>query len=116
MGFQGNVPIYVQIADSIKEQVVRGTIPEGGKLNSVREYAVLYEVTVLTIQRAMHLLEDEGVIQTRKGVGSFVASNAAAYLADRMVSQRVHEFVSGMKNMGIAGKSIIALVEEELER
>ena len=116
MGFQGNVPIYVQIADSIKEQVVRGAIAEGDKLGSVREYAVLYEVTALTVQRAMQLLENEGVIQTRKGVGSFVVPNAVASLADRMVSQRVREFVSGMKNMGVAEKLIITLVEEELKR
>ena len=116
MGFRGNVPIYVQIADSIKEQVIRGAIPEGDKLGSVREYAVLYEVTALTVQRAVQLLENEGVIQTRKGVGSFVAPNAAATLADRMVSQRVREFVHGMKNMGVAHESIIALVEEELKR
>jgi DNA-binding transcriptional regulator YhcF (GntR family) len=106
----------VQIADSIKEQIVRGTLPEGGKLGSVREYAILYEVTALTVQRAIQLLEVEGVIQTRKGVGSFVAPNAAVSLAERMVSQRVREFVSGMKNMGVAEESIIALVEEELKR
>ena len=116
MVYQSNAPVYVQIADDIKEQIVRGALPDGEKLSSVREYAIHYEVTMLTVQRAMQLLETEGVIQTRKGVGSFVVSGTAAVLADRMVRERVREFVSRMKNMGMAHETILNLVKEELER
>ena len=51
MAFQDNIPIYVQIADDIKNQIVRGSLPEEEKLGSIREYSARYQVTALTVQR-----------------------------------------------------------------
>ena len=75
MGFQDNIPIYVQIADDIKNEIISGKLQAMDKLLSVRQYSAKYQVTALTIQRAVALLESEGIIHTQKGVGSFVNSN-----------------------------------------
>lgn len=115
MGYQDNIPIYVQIANSIKEQIISGKLQDGDKLKSVREYSVIYEVTTLTIQRVIQLLETEGIIQTKKGVGSFVVSGIQPSLENKMVNEQVKEFILRMKNMGIAKDEIIALVKEGLE-
>ena len=66
MAFQDNIPIYVQIADDIKNQIVRGSLPEEEKLGSRREYSARYQVTALTVQRGIQLLEHQGIITTRK--------------------------------------------------
>ena len=71
MDFQNDQPIYIQIGTFIKEQIINGTIKPGEKLPSVREYAVLFEVSPLTIHRTIQYLEAEGIIVTRKGIGSF---------------------------------------------
>lgn len=49
MDFQNDQPIYIQIGTFIKEQIINGTIRPGEKLPSVREYAVFFEVSPLTI-------------------------------------------------------------------
>jgi DNA-binding transcriptional regulator YhcF (GntR family) len=114
MGFQDNIPIYVQIAHEIKEQIIAGNLKDGEKIHSVREYSVLYEVTALTVQRAIQLLETEGVIQTKKGVGSFVVPGIQPELKHKMVNTQVQEFVRRMKSMGITNDGIQQSTKEAL--
>ena len=115
MGFQDNIPIYVQIADDIKNEIISGKIQAMDKLLSVRQYSARYQVTALTIQRAVALLESEGIIHTQKGVGSFVNSDAPKRLREDMVWEEVHGFLNRMKKMGFDRDSIIQKVKEGLE-
>ena len=69
MGFDAAAPIYIQIGDRIREEIISGKYPPGEQLKSVREYAVFYEVSPLTMHRAMQYLESQGLIVTKKGVG-----------------------------------------------
>jgi len=107
MKFAENTPIYVQIASNIKEQIISGKLAEGDKLSSIREYSVQYEVTALTMQRAMALLEAEGVVYTKKGIGSFVNTSVKDALKVKMVDELVREFITRVTNMGLARDEII---------
>ena len=84
------------------------------KLSSIREYSSRYQVTALTIQRAVALLESEGIITVRKGVGSFVNPDAPARLRDGMVAEEVQEFLRRMKKMGFNEEQILQQVKEGL--
>jgi DNA-binding transcriptional regulator YhcF (GntR family) len=114
MKFYDNIPIYIQIANDIKEKVISKQLKEAEKLPSIREYSVLYEVTSLTMQRAMQQLEADGVIRTRKGVGCFVVEESAENLKSKMVSAQIKEFITRMKSMGVSDDTILALVKEAL--
>ncbi|MDR3593553.1 GntR family transcriptional regulator [Clostridium sp.] len=113
--FKDNVPIYIQICNDIKEQIIRGTLKDGDKLPSIREYSVIYEVTNLTIQRAMQQLEQDGIIQARKGVGSFIIDGSKDLLGKNMIGTLTKEFITKMKNMGLTNAYILKILEEELE-
>lgn len=108
------MPIYIQIATDIKEQILANKFCEGSKLPSVREMAIEYEVTALTIQRAMQQLEIEGIIQSKKGVGSFVTENCRETLEKNMIYEQAKEFVMSMKSMGLNNKKIQELILEVL--
>jgi len=112
MEFKDNNPIYMQIANDIKEQIICGKLIDGDKLKSVREYSVFYEVTTLTIHRAMQLLEADEIVKTKKGVGSFIVSGVQSALGSKMVKAQVKEFIHGMGNMGISEEDILKLVRE----
>src|SRR5690554_53077 len=71
-------PMYVQIMDCIKRLVIQGSWPAGHALPSIRELAVALKVSVITVKRAYQELEREGVIATRRGMGSYVAEHTAA--------------------------------------
>ncbi len=65
-------PIYSQIVDGFREQIIAGILPEGEKLPSVRELASALTINPNTIQRAYRELEAEGWIVTVPGKGCFV--------------------------------------------
>ena len=114
MKFAENTPIYVQIANDIKDEIVSGKLAEGDKLRSIREYSVQYEVTALTMQRAMGLLELEEVVHTKKGVGSFVNVGVKETLKGRMVEGLVREFIARMANMGLSADEVLDWITHSL--
>ena len=65
-------PIYTQISDSFREQILAGVLQKGDKLPSVRELASQLTINPNTIQRAYRELEMEGWIASVPGKGSFV--------------------------------------------
>ena len=93
-------PIYAQIVDGYRTQIVQGILTEGEKLPSVRELAATLFINPNTIQRAYRQLESEGWIATVPGKGCFVCAlpnqeepdifsefdRAAAALLDRGLS------------------------------
>jgi len=104
----------MQIADDIKGQIIAGKLQELDKLPSIRECSTQYAVTALTMQRAMGLLESEGIIQTRKGVGSFVQEGIQEKLKSSMLTEHVQTFITQLTRMGLSNKEILALVKEAL--
>lgn len=109
-------PIYVQIGTDIKEQILRGSLRPDEKLPSVREYSVKYEVSPLTIQRAMQYLEQQGVIYSQKGVGNFVQARAEERLHQDMIGQEIRDFVEKLKKRGLTGGEIIEKVRAEVQK
>lgn len=115
MDFDHKQPIYIQIGTDIKEQILKGTLNLGSKLPSVREYAVLYEVSPLTIHRALQYLELEGILETRIGVGSFVRESITGQLTAHMVTEQVRNFVEKMRKCGLSDRDIQNEIAKALE-
>lgn len=68
-------PIYEQIIDSIKENILKGILRPGDKLPSVREMSSMITANPNTVSRAYMELERQGVTETLRGKGTFVSSN-----------------------------------------
>ena len=75
--FAGDRPVYQQIMENIRGAVLRGELPPGGRVPSVRELATQLAINPNTIQRAYRELESEGYIITLPGKGSFVTRSPA---------------------------------------
>ncbi len=71
-------PIYSQITDGFREQILSGVLAEGDKLPSVRELAVELSINPNTIQRAYRELETQGFIATVSGKGCYVTYTSAS--------------------------------------
>ncbi len=69
---QSELPIYAQIREQLKEQILNGQIAEGSTLPSIRQLAKEVGVSVITTTRAYSELEAEGFIATMQGKGSIV--------------------------------------------
>ena len=71
--YHSGVPIYRQIIEQVRQQIMAGQLSEGQQLDSVRELAGRLRVNPMTISKAYALLEVEGLAERRRGVGLFVA-------------------------------------------
>jgi len=88
-------PIYRQIGDQIRQAVASGVLRAGDKLPSVRDLAVELAVNPNTIAKAYQELEREGVIETPRGKGSFIADR------DHLVSEeeRLRQFTEAVDRL-----------------
>ena len=73
--FDYNIPIYIQIVDIIKLDIISGKLKPGDKLPSVRVYANNLKVNPNTMQKAMNELEDLKLIYTERTNGKFVTND-----------------------------------------
>ncbi len=74
--FVSGIPIYVQIADDIRAQILRGALRAGDQLTSTTEYSATYRINPATANKAVALLVDEGLVVKRRGIGMFVVDGA----------------------------------------
>ena len=68
-------PIYEQVVDQVESLALRGALPSGSQLPSVRQLAVELSINPNTIQRAYAELERRGVIYAAKGRGNFISDD-----------------------------------------
>jgi len=81
--FDGRDPIYRQIADQIRQDVVEGHLTEEEQVMSTTQYATTFTINPATAAKAFAELIDEGVLYKRRGLGMFVAPGARARLLDK---------------------------------
>lgn len=77
MNFNDNKPIYLQIAESLMDSIVRGDLPDEPRLPSVRDYAIEAGVNPNTVMRTFVWLQQQELIYMKRGIGYFVAPNAS---------------------------------------
>ena len=97
-------PIYFQIAEQIKNQIISGELKEGEPLSSIRKLAQELQISVITTKRAYEELEKEGFIDTVGGKGCFVAMQNKELLREKkmkMVEDRLIKAVTEAKLLGV---------------
>ncbi len=109
--FDERSPIYRQIAEQIRTQVLDGTLAEDGQVMSTTQYASFYRINPATAAKAFAELVDEGVLYKRRGVGMFVAPGARDDLLRRRRAAFVRDVVEPMvgqaRALGIPTEAII---------
>ena len=74
LNYRDSAPIYAQIKDNLRQQIISGILKPGDKLPSVRELATQLSINPNTIQRAYNELEMEGFIVSVLGKGNYINS------------------------------------------
>jgi GntR family transcriptional regulator len=98
-----HVPIYLQIADKIREAVAAGIYRPGESLPSLRALALEVQVNPNTVQRAYDELAREGLIYAQRGKGLFVAEQGAADARTSAQQAVRHLFEAGIRAGRAAG-------------
>ena len=115
--FSPDLPIYLQIIEEIKRQIISGERKPGDRVESVRDIAQFMGVNPNTMQKALSELEKQGLIYTERTAGRFITmdksiiSETKLYLA----KNKIAEFVEFMYKLGFSKSEIIKLVEKLME-
>lgn len=109
MDFLNDTPIYLQIMNLIKSDIVSGKISKGEKLMSTRELAIELKVNPNTIQRVFRELENEQICFTKRGMGTYVTEDDETILGlkQQLAAGLIEQFVMGMKQLNFSIHEII---------
>ncbi|WP_102422647.1 GntR family transcriptional regulator [Bacillus amyloliquefaciens] len=115
--FQSSKPIYLQIADRIYYRLIRSELSPGDKLPSVREMAVQMKVNPNTIQRTYSEMERLGIVETRRGQGTFIAEryDLKAELKDRLTKDVFKRFIQEMAELGLSPEEMLDGIKQYAE-
>lgn len=112
-------PIYRQLSHQIREAIARGKLQPGEKLPSVRELSRQVVVNPNTISRVFTELEREGIVNTRPGLGVFVA-RPKAELTRKARKDRLHEkldeFLTEAVHLGFRADEVMDFVDERVRQ
>lgn len=110
-------PIYMQIIRYIKQGIAAGSIGNQEEVPSRRVLSALLGVNPNTVQKAYHMLEEEGIIVSRTGAKSFtcVDEDAVRRIRQELMAGSTLQWVKTMKQLGVGKEEAAALFEDMWE-
>lgn len=103
------VPLFDQLAGSIRASVIGGTLEAGERLPAARELAASLDINVHTVLRAYQMLRDEGFIELRRGRGALVAEKARDYA---VLTAAIAATVREARKQNVPAAALAALIRE----
>ena len=105
-----DMPIYRQLAGRLSGRLLEGDPPEGAAMPSVRALASHYLINPLTVGRALQSLVDDGLVESRRGLGMYVQAGARERLLHaerrRFLSEEWPEIVARLRRLGISAHEL----------
>ena len=113
-----NMPIYVQIMNSVKEAIAAGEISPSERIPSVRELAQDFEVNPNTMQRALNELEREGLLVSERTAGRYVTDDKELIeeLKNEMAARTADRFRKEMGALGFSDDEMIDFFRERCRK
>lgn len=107
--FNESMPIYLQLMEKVKHDIISGVLQPGSKIESVRGLATKFGVNPNTMQKALSELEREELLHAERTAGRFVTTNKLLIESIRYKeAKRITEgFIKRMKSLGYTEEEII---------
>jgi GntR family transcriptional regulator len=116
--FESGVPIYMQLVDRIKQMVASGDLHPGQQLPTMRQLAADLRINYNTVGRAYTILDQDGVISTQQGRGTFIASRLNEDQIQRLRMDKLRSMVGPVLHeasvLGYSREEIEAIIKEQL--
>lgn len=112
--FSSDKPIFLQLSELLKSEIVSGKIKPGEKLKSVRDYSAVFKVNPNTVQKALSELEAEGLIYTDRTNGKFVSKDSKLVETSRVqeATEKVKAFFDNMQSLGFDKRDIVKIINK----
>lgn len=118
--FDDQRPIYQQIADEIKNDILSEALHADEQVMSTNQYASFYRINPATVAKGFQLLTEEGILYKKRGIGMFVSADARERLLsqrrDRFFKEVVQPMVAEARMIGITLDDVVRQIQELKEQ
>jgi DNA-binding transcriptional regulator YhcF (GntR family) len=116
LDFNNEKSIYLQIAESIEDDIIRGNLEEEAQIPSTNQMAVIYKINPATAGKGINILVDHGILYKRRGIGMFVASGAKKIIQETRKNNFYEKYIASLldeaKNLGIEIDELIDMIKK----
>ena len=117
MNFDGEKPIYLQIAEQIEDAILTEAFPEETQIPSTTEISATYRINPATALKGISRLVEEGMVYKKRGLGMFVSRGAKEKIMEKRKRDFYANFVVSLleeaEKLGITRRELAAMIEEE---
>ena len=112
--FDNERPIYIQLVEIIRIEIVSGKFKKGQRMPSVRELALIMKVNPNTMQKALAELENEQLIYTERTNGKYVTEDEELIekIKRKLAKEIIDNYLNNMKKIGIDYDSAVKYLQE----
>lgn len=115
LNFNSELPIYLQLAEAIEDDILKGIIEEDTQVPSTTEISTEARINPATARKGINLLVDEGILYKKRGVGMFVCRGAQEKIRrkrrDKFYASFVVALLEEAKKLDISKQQLIAMIE-----
>ncbi|TYQ16709.1 UNVERIFIED_CONTAM: DNA-binding transcriptional regulator YhcF (GntR family) [Acetivibrio alkalicellulosi] len=115
LDFNSEIPIYLQIAQSVEDDIIKGIFKEETQIPSTTEISVSYKVNPATVAKGFNILVEEGIVYKKRGVGMFVKEGARNKLKEKRKENfyitYIERLLEEAKKLDISVGEIIKMIE-----
>lgn len=108
--------LFLQIAESVEDSIIDGSLPEEGQAPSTNELAAFYRINPATAAKGVSVLVDKGVLYKRRGIGMFVAGGAReTLLAERssaFADRYIEPLLAEARKLGLGPDDLARLIHD----
>ena len=119
LDFRSGVPIYTQVVEQVRQQVVSRKLNPGDQLPTVRALALELRVNFNTIARAYRLLDEAGIISTQQGRGTFILEAPPPERSDKLKRQAIEaltrDYLNEAFRLGCSSDEIQNTLKDQLK-
>ncbi len=111
-----NKLIYIQIADSIEDDILSENLREGEQVPSTNQLASIYGINPATAAKGINILVDEEILYKKRGIGMFVAEGAKKVIVKKRRKQFIEQYITKLfneaKKLSITKEELLELIKE----
>lgn len=119
LDLHGGVPIYRQVMDQVRRQILIGHLTGGEQIESVKDVSSRLKINPMTVSKAYGFLVEEGLLERRRGVGLFVRSirkDVKRRQQDRMMDRAMNKVAALAIQMGIPEEEALRLFVDQYRK
>ncbi|MGZ9586544.1 GntR family transcriptional regulator [Paenibacillus marinisediminis] len=113
-------PIYMQIAERIEDDIIKGLLLEESQVPSKMQIATFYQINPATAAKGVSQLMDQGILYKKRGIGIFVATGAREKLMEQRKEQFYEQYVVAMiqeaEKLGITAEQLSNMIKRGAKR